>query len=81
MYVKEEVKQCYSISDLPNLVNYSCFLVVVVIHNWSLQIDVQNDFQYNGLLQEVYMKPLSSFHQQGVAPIVCQLKESLYGLK
>ncbi|GJV27897.1 ribonuclease H-like domain-containing protein [Tanacetum coccineum] len=62
------------------MVTVRCLLNVVVSNNWRVfQLDVNNAFLYEDLVETVYMRPREGYFPSGNK--VCRLKKFLYGLK
>ena len=72
-------------SPIAKLVIVKVFLTLATIFCWTLvQLDVNNAFLYDDLLEEVYMSLPLSYHREGESlptNVVCRLHKSLYGLK
>ena len=72
-------------SPVSKLVIVKVFLTLATIFCWTLvQLDVNNAFLYDDLLEEVYMSLPLSYHREGESlptNVVCRLHKSLYGLK
>ncbi|KAM2881066.1 hypothetical protein COP2_014191 [Malus domestica] len=68
-------------SPTAKLTTLRCLLTVVAARTWFIhQLDVQNAFLHDTLLEEVYMEPPPGLRRQGET-LVCRLNKSIYGLK
>jgi hypothetical protein len=55
-------------------------LAIVVEEGWEVhQLDMKNAFIHGDILEDIYMEYPQGFMQD--SSLVCQLKNSLYGLK
>nr|GEZ91720.1 hypothetical protein [Tanacetum cinerariifolium] len=69
------------ISLVAKMVNVRCLLNLVVLNcRHGFQLDVNNAFLYDDLVETIYMKPPKGYFPAGDNK-VCRLKKSLYGLK
>ncbi|GKB01173.1 retrovirus-related pol polyprotein from transposon TNT 1-94 [Tanacetum coccineum] len=64
------------------MVTFRTLLVVSLVNNWAVQqLDINNDFLYRDLHEEVYMMAPSRYKKPLPPNTVCKLNKSLYGLK
>ncbi|GKC82419.1 retrovirus-related pol polyprotein from transposon TNT 1-94 [Tanacetum coccineum] len=64
------------------MVTLRTLLAVAIHHDWIIeQLDVNNEFLYGGLHEEVYMQVPQGYSQTLPPNTICRLKKSLYGLK
>lgn len=54
--------------------------MTIVVH-FDLSLDVKTAFLHGELSEDIYMKQLEGFIQEGRENLVCKLKKSIYGLK
>nr|GEV99937.1 ribonuclease H-like domain-containing protein [Tanacetum cinerariifolium] len=67
-------------SPVFKMVTVRCLLNIVVFNSWFVfQLDVNNAFLYDDLVETVYMKPPEGYFPSDNK--VCRLKKSLYDLK
>ena len=82
---QEGIDNLNTSSPSPKPIKIEVLLALVAIYGWSLtQLDVNNTFLHDNLVEEVYMALPPALHHEGESfspNTVCKLQKSLYGLK
>ena len=82
---QEGIDNLNTSSPSPKPIKIEVLLALVAIYGWSLtQLDVNNTFLHDNLVEEVYMALPPGLHHEGESfspNTVCKLHKSLYGLK